>query len=87
MKYLIKKDAFEHLFDRYTHFEGLFLMIIILNVNLGRSQILPVGSSQRNFFQEVLDIFCKRPKHGIHPSRRMPIGMHPTFRLLSFKLF
>lgn len=21
-------DAFEHLFDRYTHFEGLFLMII-----------------------------------------------------------
>jgi len=29
----------------------------------------------------------KRPKHSIHPSRRMPIGMHPTFKLLSFKLF
>lgn len=31
--------------------------------------------------------FSKRPKHGIQPSRRMPSGMHPTFRLLSFKLF
>ena len=38
-------------------------------------------------FQLVIKPLGKRPKYGIRPSRHMPIGMHPTFRLLSFKLF
>ena len=61
--------------------EGIWLL------NVPWTRFKPVGKSRPRKYNDNRLYTCKRPKHGIHPSRRMPIGMHPTFRLLSFKLF
>ena len=53
MTCITKTDDFEHLLDRYTHFEGL-IMIIILYVNLGRKHIHIMKGFLHQFTEKLL---------------------------------